>query len=135
MIKLSQFPANKTYIPAVPARGRKICPRLRFHRIQSWNSVPAGTRTSQAGQTLLEQTSGGNLFQSELIRKFYTYIPFFCLIASLSLDVTLKICGSVHAGFALKQSNPNVRIIVPKSTNRALVTTDIEKILSSTGKK
>ena len=49
--------------------------------------------------------------------------------------MTLKICGSVHAGFALKQSNTNVRIIVPKSTNRALVITDIEKILSSTGKK
>ena len=57
-----QLPAYKTLVPAVPARGSKICARLppgsRVHGIESRNPVPAGTGTSRADTPGPAQTSG-----------------------------------------------------------------------------
>ncbi|XP_067935578.1 terminal uridylyltransferase 4-like [Watersipora subatra] len=53
---------------------------------------------------------------------------------SSSLEsLRLQICGSVKAGFALRGSNTNVRIITPKTANLATVMTEIYDALVALG--
>ena len=50
------------------------------------------------------------------------------------VEVTLQVCGSVRAGFALKSSDTNIRIIAPKTANLAIVMTEIRDTLLKCGK-
>lgn len=48
--------------------------------------------------------------------------------------VRLQLCGSLRAGFALKDSDTNVRILAPKTANLAVAMAEIHKVLLKLGK-
>lgn len=61
-------------------------------------------------------------------------VVFFCIIFILFFtDVHLQICGSVKTGFALKGSDTNIRIIIPKTGNPAHVMMEILKVVREHG--
>lgn len=58
------------------------------------------------------------------------YMPMFLYVF---IDVTLQVCGSVRSGFALKESDTNIRIVAPKTANLAIVMKGIYDTLLKSG--
>ena len=49
-------------------------------------------------------------------------------------DVNLELSGSVRAGFALKESDTNIRIVAPRDSNFLEIFTELYRVLETMGK-
>ena len=48
-------------------------------------------------------------------------------------DVNLELSGSVRAGFALKDSDTNIRIVAPRDSNFLAIFTELHQMLETMG--